>query len=344
MDNDNDKRENESVIQQTENVPRRSKGSRVCGHLKRFWWLYLVVAILLILLVVLLVIFVGVKNIAQHRINKAVLEVQGITCTNTQTNNFTMGINTTLTSDSTKATVEAFEGVMYLEDEPSHTPFVTILFPETHNKPFQTINITQFVDIPNLDALTTFNTWLLANDSLRVTVKGDTHVKVSGISHRYPVTFKKTVTLAGLRHFDGISGSNSSISATGFPDGTNFRTTVVIPNHSLVTFEIGNVSFTSYLNEKVVGTSYIDNVLLVPGNNTYALRANISQGPIITGVTNQPYCKTGILPFQLSGLADVNKDQPLPYFSNALAASNSSIDLDLDTPLRALGLNPSCPS
>lgn len=323
---------------------RLTKKQKFITHLKKWWWAYSILAILGVVLAVMLTIFVGVQNIAQSKINGAVLEVQGISCTNTETNTFTLGINTTLKSGTTKATVEAFQGVMYLEDEPSHTPFVTIDFPETQNMPFQTVNISQFVNITNIPALTTFNTWLLNNDSLRVTVLGYPNVKVPGISKKYGVTFKKTVTMPGLNGFAGLSVTNSSISISNFSDGTNFHTTATIPNKSLVTFEIGNVTFNTYMNNSLIGDSYINNVLLVPGNNTFAFRSSIEQTPVLNAVQSEPWCKTGIVPMDLSGKAVVNNGQPLAYFAEALASHNTTVQLDLGTPLRALGLNPKCPS
>lgn len=333
-------------VREVENAPvqKQSFGRKAWTHFKRFWWLYSILAILAIVLAVLLTIFIGVKNIAQSKINGAVLGVQGISCTNTETNSFTLGINTTLKSGTTKATVQAFQGVMYLEDEPSHTPFATIDFPETQNMPFQTVNISQNIDIPNIPALTTFNTWLLNNESLRVTVLGYPNVKVPGISKTYGVTFKKTITLAGLNGFAGLSVTNSSISISNFSDGTNFHTTATIPNKSLVTFEIGNVTFNTYLNGSLIGNSYINNVVLSPGNNTFAFRSSIQQTPVLNAVQSEPWCKTGIVPMDLSGKAVENNGQPLAYFADALASHNTTVQLDLGTPLRALGLNPKCPS
>ncbi|CAK7217117.1 hypothetical protein SCUCBS95973_003043 [Sporothrix curviconia] len=332
------------AAEQIERTQPQSKKAKFFTHLKRFWWVYAILAVCAIVLAVMLTIFIGVKNLAQSKINAAVLEVQGISCTNTDTNTFTLGINTTLKSGSTKATVKAFKGVMYLEDEPSHTPFVTIDFPETQNMPFQTVNISQHVDIESIPALTTFNAWLLNNESLRVTVLGYPDVKVPGISKNYGVTFKKTVTMPGLNGFAGLSVYNSSINITNFADGTNFHTTATIPNKSLVTFEIGNVTFNTYLNGSLVGESYINDVLLAPGNNTYAFRSEIAQAPILAAVQSEPGCETGIVPMDLSGKAVVNHGQPLAYFADALASHNTTVQIDLGTPLRALGLDPKCPS
>ena len=220
------------------------------ASLKRFWWAYLLFFLCAVVLAVTLLIFVGVKNIAQGKIDNATLDVLGISCTNTTVDNFTLGINTTLKSGTTKATVGKFKGVMYLEDEPSHRPFVTIDFPEVKNKRFQTVNISQNVQIVDKEALTTFNTWLLSNESLRVTVLGHPKVKVPGISKKYRVTFKKTVTLTGLNGFAGINAYDGSISLSNFTDGTNYHATAEIPNTSVVTFEIVSPSRESFLNRR----------------------------------------------------------------------------------------------
>ncbi len=177
--------------------------------------------------------------VVKSKIDAAQLSVQGITVSNTQSQNYTMSINSTITTDgSTHATVDAFDGVMYLEDLEPHTPFATVHFPQTDSAAAQTVNISQFTPITDMAAFTTFNTWLLANDSLRVTVQGWTNVHVPGISRAYSVNFQKTIEMPGLAHFNGTTVSNANISIEGFADGTNFNGTTTIPNRSLVTLEI----------------------------------------------------------------------------------------------------------
>lgn len=144
---------------------------------------------------------VGVPKIAQQKLDDAELILDGITVTNTQGSSMTMAINSTIKTDgSVHADIDAFQGIMYLEDHQPHTPFAKINFPATTADKLQTVNVTQFLPIDNVEALTTFNTWLLSNETLRVTVFGETNVKVKGISRSYGVTFKKTVTMPGTQH------------------------------------------------------------------------------------------------------------------------------------------------
>lgn len=150
-----------------------------------------------------------------------------------------MAINSTLRADdSIHAVIDPFEGVMFLEDWAPQTPFARLQFPQTTSASQSAVNLTQFVDILDMNAFTVFNTWVLVNQTLRVSVEGDTHLKVNGISRKYPVHFKKVVELKGLNNFNGTTVPESRVQLTPDANGDNFFGTVSIPNVSLLTFDI----------------------------------------------------------------------------------------------------------
>ncbi|KAF0332223.1 hypothetical protein K4K61_010587 [Colletotrichum sp. SAR11_59] len=321
------------------------KNKSCMRHCKKLWWAYLLLLVVITAIVVPVIILVAVPKIAQHKLDEAELVVDGITLSNTKSNSYTMAINSTLKSDGkVKATIEGFEGVMYLEDLEPHTPFVTINFPETKSVKEQTVNISQPIQIQNMAAFTTFNTWFQANESLRVTVYGETHVKVSGLPKRYPVTFKNTVTLQALNDFKGLNVTESEISLTPDANGDNFKGKVTIPNHSVITLEIGNASFRNLLNNNEIGTVYIDNLVLHPGDNNVNMRANISQAPVLTAIQAKPACENGVIPFGLNGKDVVNGGQRLSYFADALAAGTVLTDINVGAALKKIGLNLTCSS
>lgn len=321
--------ENESEV-------RPKKGGKVKRHCLRFWWAYLIALICIIVLAVCLIIFVGVPKIAQGKVNDAELQIDSIVASNTQENNFTMSVNSTIRlSSSTSATIDGFEGVMYLEDFDPPTPFARLAFPQTTGDSMQVVNISQFTPITDLDAFTRFNTWLLLNDSIRVTIEGDTKIHVKGLSRAYPINFKKTVTLTGLQNFNGTTVPYSTVSLTRDENGDNFHGIVTVPNRSVVTFEIGNASFTSFLLGQNVGTTFMDNMVLRPGLNNYTMHANISQDAVLNALQMKPYCEQGgLLPFELTGKDVVNNGQHLLYYAHALGAANQSVSIPIGEDLK----------
>ena len=185
-------------------------------------------------------IFVAVPKIAQGKINDAELEIQGVNILRTESDAYRMEINSTIrTDDHIKAKVYPFEGVMYLEDEPDHTPFATLDFPETSAAKLQTVNITQDVKIKDLDAFTEFNVQFHNKKTLRVTVEGKTQVKPDGLSRKYDVTFKKTLEIKGLDVFAGTKVLDGELDiAEEKTEGRNFHGTADIPNASHFTLDI----------------------------------------------------------------------------------------------------------
>jgi hypothetical protein len=161
-----------------------------------------------------------------------------------------MEINSTITtSGGVKADVDGFTGEMYLEDLPDHTPFSTVDFPKTNANKHQVVNISQEITIADHRAFNDFNIWFYRNESIRVTVSGKTKVKPSGLSRKFDVDFKKTVTLKGLNRFSGTEVTSGHISLETDDNGNNFNGTARIPNASVFTLDI--VSLPRLLPEPV---------------------------------------------------------------------------------------------
>jgi len=143
-------------------------------------------------------IFVAIPKMAQSKMNDSELTINSIVISDTEPTQYRMAVDSTIRTDGKiHAKIDGFKGVMYLEDLEGHPPFATIDFPETESVKESNVKVDQIVKVEDMGAFTTFNTWLLANESLRMTIEGDTKVHVKGLSKAYGVTFKKTVELKG---------------------------------------------------------------------------------------------------------------------------------------------------
>ncbi|KAI1142809.1 hypothetical protein F5Y05DRAFT_366259 [Hypoxylon sp. FL0543] len=317
-----------------------SKSSK--GHCRRFWWVYVAILVIAVVIVVPCILLVAVPRMAQQKLDEATLTIDGIVITHVQANSLNMAINSTITTDgSTHATIDGFEGTMYLADVEPPLAIAKINFPETTSDALQTVNVSQEIPISDQAVFTTFNEHLMQQETVKVMVKGDTHIHVSGISRAYGVTFSKIVSLQGLNKFKGLNVANPHVSIA---QTNNFNATTHIPNPSVLTLDVGNTTFRTYFNQSEIGTSYIRNMALHPGSNEFFIWADINQTAVLNGLTHRPWCeRNGTLTIELAGKDVTNNGQPIPYLANALAASNLSVDISIGQAVQSdIGFSLSC--
>ncbi len=183
-------------------------------------------------------ILVAVPNIIRDKVNDSVLTVDGIAITQTQTNSVHTSINATIsTSGSIHGDVDGFNASLYLTDKQPLVPFAFIQMPPVRSGENVPVNVSQDIQIYDMQAYTDYNTWYLLNESFRMTVEGDTHVHVSGLKS-VSTHFQKIVTLKGLNGFKGLEVTQSSITLAPDAQGDNFHGYLTVPNPSVLTLEI----------------------------------------------------------------------------------------------------------
>ncbi|PHH61288.1 hypothetical protein CDD81_518 [Ophiocordyceps australis] len=328
-----------SVTQNENGTPvsplKRSKRRMLINSFKRFWWLYLLAICLITLLVVLLILYVAVPSIVHSKINSAQLGIDGIDVLDTKSDSFHMNINSTLTTKGgIHAKVDPFDGNLYF-DEGSDQAFATLRFPPTNNNKHQVVNISQDVQIENLDALDKFNVALLQREEVQIRVQGKTKVKPAGIARKPSATFKKVLTLAALNRFQGIVTRDAKIELGASKGSPNFRAIVDIPNNSVFTLELGNTTFKTTADNQEIGDLTINNLLVRPGTTSLPVEAELDQTKILGIVSKRPYCENGIVPINLMGTNVVNNGQRLEYFIAALSTTNITVDMDIGAILKS---------
>jgi hypothetical protein len=273
-----------------------------------------------------------VPKIAQSKLNEAKLEIQGINILDTDSESYTMEVNSTIETDgSIHATVYPFTGQLYLEGVEPRVPFGSLDFPQTSSDKHQIVNVSQHNNIEDMDAFKKFNIYFVNNETVDITVEGDTEVKPSGLDRKYGVTFKKTISTKGLNLFKGTKVSDGKITLEEDDDGYNFHGTADIPNASHFTIDIGNLTFKNFVEDTDVGTLDIHNLVLHPGSNVVPIAGALNQIEILNFVKSDKYCESGIVPFKLLGDKVENNGNDIPYLLAGLASSNQTVDMDIAT-------------
>ncbi|KAG6008977.1 hypothetical protein E4U21_003529 [Claviceps maximensis] len=324
---------------------RGGKKAALKNHCKRFWWLHLIIFLCVTAAVICIVIFVGVGNIAQSKINSANLEIQSTNVLNSEPDKYLMQVNSTITTDGTvKADISPFIGNLTLLDVSNARPFAQLPFPATNANKFQTVNISQEVTITDKVAFDQFNIHFFQKETVRISIHGKTQVQPAGLSKKYDVDFYKVVEFKGLNKLSGTTLSDMQIKIGVAEEGVpNFHAIATITNPSYYTIDLGNSTFNNYVDGQLVGKLAIQNLVLKPGKNVLPVSAELDQAVIITAATKKPYCHDRKLPIQLLG-TDVKKgSRTIPWLLTALRSANQTVELSLDDTFKAAGLSfPGC--
>ncbi|KAI9757284.1 MAG: hypothetical protein M1835_000660 [Candelina submexicana] len=312
-----------------------SLGSRVKAHYKKFWWLHLLILIAVTLIIVLPLVYVAYPKIAQDGVNDSRLEIQSMSLTNPTTDSFDLELKTVVRSDNRyHPHLDAFNASLYLNNADGK-PFSYIQIPAVHATEEALSTSNQTVKIADLSSqFADYASVVLAREQYNLIVKGRTDLH----EMRFPTTtvdYNKQVTLRGLNGLKGFNVTSFQILVKPEPDGANMLGKVYIPNPSIMTLEMGNVTLSLSTNSLPIGTSLLPNLILKPGNNTLDMRSTVNQSLVLSSLK---LFKDGMVPVDIVGNSSIYNGQHLPYYEKALRANKQSITLDVGGALKAAGL------
>ncbi len=313
-------------------------------------------------------IYVAFPKISQDGVNDSTLEIQSLTLSNPTPTSFHLEQDALLTNHNKyHPRLDAFNASLSVgggagEDK----PYAYVQLPAVHATETTTTHVDQDVQITDMDAFVEYNTQLLTKESVDLVIKGRTKLHEG----RFPVTtvdYHKTVTMKGINHpitlppppsfkpnaktpiillsltiitpglnsLAGFAITSFNISLLPDPlDGANMLGTVSIPNPSVMTITMGNVTFNNYVAGAFIGTSTLADLVLRPGTNTLPLRSTVNQ-TLVIGMVTEMYTD-GMLPVDIVGESSVYEGQHLEYFEKALRSNRLHVLLDVGAALAKL--------
>ncbi|KAF3046511.1 hypothetical protein E8E12_010400 [Didymella heteroderae] len=317
--------------------PKPGAGGRVKNHCRKFWWCDCLVLIIIVLVVVLPLIFVGLPKKAQHEINASTIEVTNMEVTNPQTNSVHLKIDNTIRSDSSyHPRIEGFRAGMSLDGQ---EPFIYIDIPEAKSEAVTYITVDQEATFNSVDGFTAYTKAVLASEELTMDLNGKTTIHISGLPST-KVNYNKKITMKGLNHLSGLNITDIKILSGAkeiLSDGSNMLATVHIPNPSVLTLDLGNVTMNLGVAGKPIGYALLPDLVLRPGQNTVPMQARVEQATLITMILST--YKDGVLPLEIVGNSSVKGETHLSYYEEAIKANTIKLDLNAAPALKSLGIN-----
>jgi len=308
--------------------PERGCASKFGGHCRRFWWFHLIVFSLILMTIMLPFVYVAYPNMAQQDVNRSTLEITSMKIREPTPDSFHVEITQVLGSKSPfHPYLDAFNASVHMAG--SSVPFATLLTPRAKAVDGAKGTISQTVMLPNVEAFTNFSTAILLNEKVNLTLWGKTGLKLGGLPKTI-VTYNKTVTMKGLNELKGFNLTKFHLVQPAEADGTNMRGTVLIPNPSVLSLQLGTVTLDLSVDGTSVGKSRLENVIIEPGDNLVEMASTVNQTYVL-GLITAPGSKypKGIIPLDVLGKTSVYNGKELSYFSKALASKKLRVDLNV---------------
>ncbi|KAJ5519963.1 hypothetical protein N7463_000416 [Penicillium fimorum] len=332
-----------SVVEEESHVSptpvKRGFGARLAAHFKKWWWVHLIIFIACFLIILLPVVFVAYPKIAQDGITDSTLNITEMIISNPTPESFHLEQRQVIGTDSAfHPQIYSFDSAVSLAG--AAEPFAHVAVPPVKSKDGAELHFEQKVDLSDASAFKDYNTAVMLNEEVLLNVYGRPGLKQGGLP-KTTVTYNKTVVMKGLNGLKGFDVPKFNIIYP--PDkktNIGMNGTAIIPNPSVMTITMGNVTMNLKLDGRPVGTTYLNDLVLKPGNNSVPLIGEVDQAYIISLLLSKknPY-KDGVLPFDITGNSSVYNGKEIPYFTKALAANKLQIKLDVRAALKVAGVD-----
>jgi hypothetical protein len=146
--------------------------------------------------------------------------------------------------------------------------------------------------------------------------------------------------LPGLNKLKGLNITSIKLLSGAseiLPDGSNMIGTVYIPNPSVMTLDLGNVTMNLAIDNTPIGYALLPSLVLKPGNNTVSMQAHV-QPLVVFDLVSRKY-KNAIVPLDVTGNSSVSEGVHLTYYEEAIKRNTVRVDLNVGPALAAVGIN-----
>ncbi|KAJ5355537.1 uncharacterized protein N7496_012749 [Penicillium cataractarum] len=297
----------------------KSFRANVQKHWRRFWCCYLVAAIIFLAIFLPVFFLVAVPAIAQRIVDDTNLPVHSAQILDPKANQVSFTLDTSLNVPmGLRIRTDPLSLSLFNRDVQPMQPYLVVNLPSYSLKGDTNMTVTQNnTDILNEDQFIKTLTQAVYNKRFTMSAKGSTVGHLGAL--KAPLTLDKDIELngiplfhyslddlradifdaAGLDKLSGFSIDSARVLIPKEADGTNLVGEANLPNHSVFTFALGNVTLNLMSADLIIGQATILNVILKPGNNTVSLRGRIEISTVLENLSE-------ILAVQKAALVDGN--------------------------------------
>lgn len=234
-----------------------------------------------------------------------------------------IGINTALTvPGGLSVRLEALELWLYNKETDGFKPWSMVPLEGQTISGRTEINVQdEVVGVGDRDELHTWLSGILYNDTVEISAKGNTTAHLGAL--HFDIGLDKTVTIDALRKLEGFGLTNSQLLLPPRDNGINIIGNMTLPNWSILTFGLGNLTFNAWAGERLIGNVAVYDVVLEPGNSTLPFEGELFLPTIFDNLVEiiggqSLALGTGSLEIGISGNSTTVDGQHITYLENVL--------------------------
>ena len=140
----------------------------------------------------------------------------------------------------------------------------------------------------------------------------------------------------GLNGLEGLNITETEVTLEAEEDGANMLGKVSIPNPSVITIHMGDVTLNLSVDGEPIGTSLFPDLVLRPGTHEYEMRSTV-RTLTVADIIQRKY-NDGVLPLEIVGNSSVVNGENIPYFEAAIQSNVIRLELNAGPALVEAGL------
>jgi hypothetical protein len=310
---------------------RPSCGRRFLNHYKKYWWAHLLNTCVVTIVSTMILTYVAFPAIAQAGVDKSTLNLTEMILNSPTPNSVVVSQKGILHNYTPFVPhLDAMNVSLFLEDtEPNIKPFAQIEMAAVKSGKQTPVSIqNQTMRIIDMEQFIRYSGLTMAAKQFRLALRGKTKLK-QGALHTM-VNYNEVLTLKGLNNLDGFQMKGFKILALPNCDGANMVGWVEIPNPTIMTIEMGNVTQQLSIDGTPVGTALMPNLTLKPGNHTYKMYSNTNQ-TLVLDFLEKKYskCCQNQVPVDAVGNSSIYNGQHIHYYEVPLQSQKLRTTLTL---------------
>lgn len=256
-------------------------------------------------------------------VNKAHLPIRSGSFQAISSNQVVVGLNAELDGPSSlKVQMDPFEMHLYNKETNGFYPFTSVFVP------IHTISGKTEIDIGKETVTvknhTELNKWLrraVYHKETNISVKAETTAHWRAIKAH--IKIDKTASLHGLDQLSGLKIDSMDLIKGEENGGNNFQGTFILPNHSLLSIGLGNLTLNIWAGDVLIGSATVTDAYLEPGNNTIPFTGQIFLGAVMMNsadivASQSSSLANGYLELGISGNSTISNGEHITYLEDAL--------------------------